>query len=71
MALLFPCIPSDFSILRVVMRESRERTCEGAPRGFATRSSVLARLALLAQIGELARMLEVVLTVSSLEPISV
>ena len=39
-------------------RASRERASEGpAPRGFAARSRVPARLASLAQIGELARRL--------------
>ena len=42
-------------------RASRERASEGllssTPRGFAARSRVLARLASLAQIGELARRL--------------
>ena len=39
-------------------RASRERASEGpAPRGYAARSRVLARLASLAQIGELARRL--------------
>ena len=37
--------------------ESRENAQDSAPRGFAARSGVLARLASLAQTGELARRL--------------
>ena len=49
-------------------RASRERSSEGAsaPRGFAARSRVLARLTSLAQIGELARRLIFLLFVYSM-----
>ena len=51
-------------VSEVSLARTRER---GAPRGFAARSRVLARLASLAQIGELARRPGLVLQCSSVE----
>ena len=54
-----PIWVSEVSLARTREREGRGKLFSPAPRGFAARSRVLARLASLAQIGELARRLDI------------
>ena len=58
-----PIWASEASLARTRLRGVEERRAYPAPRGFAARSRVLARLVSLAQIGELARRREPTLRV--------